>query len=267
MTILFAAETVLLALLSLLVVGLLRSHAEILRSLESGTPRRAPASREDEFDPRIARPNDDEIGGPASEVVGTTIEGDARKVAFPAGGPGTLIAFLSSGCTICREFWGAFAQDPLQHGTNLLVVTKDSSHESPSKLNRLAGDSIPVVMSTAAWQSYDVPLAPYFVYVDGKTGRIFGEGAASNWGQLKSLFTDFLFDQDPSLARADRGPTTAGGQAARAARIDGALDAAGVDEDDPSFYEPPQLPEDEAVARAEGLAIDWGPPVGNGNAT
>lgn len=264
MTILFGAETLLLAILSLLVVGLLRSHAEILRRLESGRPSRRPSeSQPDEFDPRLARPSDDELGGAASEIVGTTIEGDARKIAFPPGGPGTLIAFLTSGCTVCREFWGALADDPLHHGTNLLVVTKDSSHESPSKLSRLAGESIPVVLSTAAWESYEVPLAPYFVYVDGQSGRIHGEGAASSWGQLKSLFTDFLFDRD--VASTTRSLETAGGHGARIARVDATLTESGIVEDDPSLYESPQLPEDEEAAKMEGLHIEWGP-AGNGHA-
>jgi hypothetical protein len=264
MTILFAAETLLLSILSLLVVGLLRSHAEILRRLEpAGSGGRSASGQGDEFDPRIAPPGDDELGSEASEIVGTTLVGDARKVAFPAGGPGTLIAFLTSGCLVCREFWGAFADDPLQPGTNLLVVTKDSSHESPRKLSGLAGDSIPVVMSSDAWDSYGVPLAPYFVFVDGRSGRIHGEGAASNWGQLKSLFTDYLWDREAAAARASR--ETAGGHAARIARIDAALDDRGITEDDPSLYEPPEFPGDEDISEAEELHLHHGP-AGNSHA-
>ena len=43
-------------------------------------------------------------------------------------------------------------------------------------------DAVPVVMSTEAWERYDVPYAPYFVYVSGPAGRVVGEGVAAALG-------------------------------------------------------------------------------------
>jgi hypothetical protein len=248
MTVLVGAETFVLALFSLLVVGLLRSHAEILRRLETqDAPRRRPDSGE-EMDRRIAPPDDAELGGEAHEIAGATIAGDARKIAFPPGGPATLIAFLTSGCAVCGEFWSAFTsgETTLPRDTTLVIVTKDTSHESPSRLARLAPRGVALVMSSEAWDAYAVPMAPYFVYVDGPTGRIQGEGSAGNWEQLRSLFTDYLFDREAAGAGVEGSRATAGGHTARLDRVAAALHAAQIGPDDPSLYEPPQLPEDAA---------------------
>ena len=55
-----------------------------------------------------------------------------------------------------------------------MAVTKDPAHESPSRLRSLAPQGTPVVMSSAAWNDYGVPAAPYFVYLEGDSddGRL-----------------------------------------------------------------------------------------------
>jgi hypothetical protein len=95
MTALVVVETMLLVLLSVLVVGLLRSHAEILRRLESGeVPQRSAAP-----ELGIAQPRDD---APApADVGGVTLGGDAVQIAVGAPGTRTLLAFLTSGCSVC----------------------------------------------------------------------------------------------------------------------------------------------------------------------
>src|SRR5918912_520951 len=119
MTLLVALETLLLALMALLVTGLLRSHAEILRRLAAlglGDEQAA-------FEPGLARPRGDTP--PAVDLAGTTLQGDARTIAVRGSGT-TLLAFLSSGCSICRDFWDAFAGGPrLPGGARLVVVTRD----------------------------------------------------------------------------------------------------------------------------------------------
>ncbi len=42
-------------------------------------------------------------------------------------------------------------------------------------------------MSDQAYADYAVPATPYFVMVDGPSGRVAGEGAAVNWRQLAGL--------------------------------------------------------------------------------
>jgi len=80
-------ETLLLVLLVLLVGGLLRSHAEILRRLDElqpgGTATAAPAR----------------TSTAAHDVSGVTLAGDAMHVGVTRPGSATLLAFLTSGCS------------------------------------------------------------------------------------------------------------------------------------------------------------------------
>ena len=48
--------------------------------------------------------------------------------------------------------------------------------ESASAITGLAPEHVLVVMSSEAWDAYGVPGSPYFVYIDGATGSIVGEG-------------------------------------------------------------------------------------------
>jgi hypothetical protein len=210
------AETIVLALLVLLVGGLLRSHAEILRRLDelqpAGTAQAAPVR----------------ASSTAHDVSGVTLAGDAVHLGLTRPGAPTLLAFLTSGCSTCQTFWEAFA-DPrstLAGDVGLVVVTKDPSHESPVRLAELAPPGVRVVMSSAAWSDYEVPASPYFVHVDAG-GRLAGEGTAQRFDQLRSLLADAVAD----VADADRR-----GSRARALRAEGELAAAGIGPGHPSLY-------------------------------
>ncbi len=225
MTAIVACETLLLVLLVVLVASLLRSHAEILRRL--GPPDEE-AGDADALATTIVGPATRAAAGPAADVVGTTLEGDAVKIAVAGDGPPTLLAFLTSGCMSCAGFWEAFGSPhraELPAGVRLVAITKDGAHESPARLRELRPDGLPVVLSTAAWDAYGVPAAPYFVYVEG--GRVAGEGAASAWEQLSSLLRDAL--EDVRLAQV-------GGGEERTARMDRTLAAAGIGPGHPSLY-------------------------------
>jgi hypothetical protein len=206
-------ETLLLVLLVLLVGGLLRSHAEILRRLDElqpgGTATAAPAR----------------TSSAAHDVSGVSLAGDAMHVGVTRPGTATLLAFLTSGCSTCAAFWEAFA-DPrtrLPEGVGLLVVTKDPSLESPVRLRELAPSGVRVVMSSGAWLDYDVPASPYFVHVDG-SGRLAGEGTAQRFDQVLSLLADATDD----LAGGE-------GSAERALRVERELAAAGIGPGHPSL--------------------------------
>jgi hypothetical protein len=254
LTVLVTIETIALVLLSLLVAGLLRSHAEILRRLADSEDRSGAPS----IDPTTLA---DRNAAPAHDIGGTTLGGEPVKVAVAGGGTSSLIAFLSSGCSTCGAFWNAFnddLQETLPAGARLIVVTKDSSHESPSKLRELAPSDVPVVMSSAAWDAYAVPMTPYFVYVDGASGMIAGEGTAEAWPQVASLLRDALLDAEPAGGRV-RSPSGGGGPAAngngvvhgapessprtargagRSTRVDEELRAAGIGPGHQSLYGP-----------------------------
>jgi hypothetical protein len=220
MTALVAVETFLLVLLALLVAGLLRSHAEILRRLE-------PHEHSEAEGDDLPSPPGRAEALPASDLVGTTLAGDPLQIGVTSG-RNTLLAFMTSGCATCKGFWDAFRAGTLAvpGEARLVVVTKDRSHESPTKLRELASPEIPVVMSTPAWEAYEVPVAPYFVYVDGASAKVHGEGAASSWEQVVSLLSDAVADE----AAAGHGGT------ARALRAEQELRAAGIAPGDPSLY-------------------------------
>jgi hypothetical protein len=224
MTALVAVETLLLVLLALLVTGLLRSHAEILRRLEGGA---GPAGPRLPSDLALAEPRDDVP--PAADVSGTTLGGDAVQIAVTAPGTRTLLAFLTSGCAVCGQFWRAFREHgaaPGPGGARIVLVTGDPSTESPSRLRELAPTGLPVIMSAQAWEDYRVPLAPYFVLVDGDARAVEGEGAASSWEQVASLLRDAAGD----AAGADRR------RGDRSDRVERDVVAAGIGPGHPSLY-------------------------------
>jgi hypothetical protein len=221
-TALVAVETLLLVVLTVLVAGLLRSHAEIMRRL---------GPEEDDAAATVPRAAAPERGSsaPAPDLAGATLSGDSIKFSVASGS--TLVAFLSSGCTSCKGFWDAFgsgAVADLPAGTRVIAVTRDGSRESPSRLLELAPEGLPVVLSSAAWEDYSVPGTPYFVYV--VDGAIHGEGVATQWPQLASMLRDAVYDEQLAVrSYGGRGEE-------RASRVDETLAAAGIGPDHPSLY-------------------------------
>jgi hypothetical protein len=237
MTILVLVETVLLALLTVLVAGLLRAYGTVLRRLheiDSGT-----ASRPRQFDllptPAVRQPVDAEFG-PAHDISGETLGGEVVSARVVDVDHDTLLLFLSSGCATCETFWtelGTPGGIGLPAGTRLLVVPQSAVDESPEDLAAVAPEGIDVVLSSAAWRDYGVPGSPHVVFVDGRSGRIRGEGTGQSLRQVAEL-----------LARStgDAGFLT-GGSAPKSARdrqqemsVDRELLAAGILPGDPRLY-------------------------------
>ena len=244
MTVLVVALTVAVALLGLLVVGLLRSHAEILRQLHAlGSGREdvdAPAAAAADKAPFEVREGvvvpGDATGTPAHDLVG--VSEDETSLVSVVGVPhDTLIAFLSTGCSTCEGFWEVFAAPGgtgLPDGTRLVVVTKGPDLESESVVRSLAPATVPLVMSTKAWEDYAVPGSPYFVLVSGRTGRVVGEGSASAWHQVVRLVGEAGTDLDLAARRAageDRGDG-----AHREERANRELLSAGIGPGHPSLF-------------------------------
>jgi hypothetical protein len=238
MVVLVACETLLLVLLVVLVVGLLRSHAEILRRL--GPPEadeHAPEANEParwQQDPSLPEPRQRAGLREGHDIVGTTLAGDAVKIGLGGDAPPTLLAFLSSGCSVCQRFWDDVRSQrtppELAPGVRFIAVTKDPSEESPSRLRKLAGPETPVVMSSGAWRDYGAPAAPYFVYLE--RGNVHGEGSASSWRQIASLLRDAI----------DDGAHARGGER-RTREVDRVLAAAGIRPGDPSLYPAGERPQ------------------------
>ena len=207
LTALVAVETVVLALLALVLVGLLRSHAEILRRLPDTTSEAgghdhpdgaAAAGGSAAARPRMTShlPGPRGTGGPVVDIVGSTLDGAQMSVSPSK--TDTLVAFLSSGCLTCKTFWDGLRADrrePLPDDIRLLVVVKDREMESPSRLRELAPSDIPVLMSSQAWTDYDVAMSPYFLFVGAASGTVRSEGSASSWEQVRSLLRDAIEDE------------------------------------------------------------------------
>jgi hypothetical protein len=220
MTALVSVETVLLVLLVVLVAGLLRSHAEILRRIgPAGDDARSPLPEP----PPAARRGEQAI--PAA-LVGVTPDGDPVTLAFDGvRSRPTLLAFLTTGCATCGAFWDSLGEQRLPAGLQTVIVTHGSERERPARLRELAPDRVPVVMSSQAWSDYGVPGSPYFVLVDGV---IRGEGVAGTWDGLASLVGDAIEDEREA-ARADAGTR-------RARQVEETLAAAGIGPEHPSLY-------------------------------
>lgn len=253
------ALTVVVALLAILVVGLLRSHAAILRQLHELTGGSTHDHDHDHAPPVEVAPGDPHPVNPAPgvapprdaqgahDIVGMAPDGSATAIGLAGRDHPTLVAFLTSGCGTCLEFWGAIA-DPAERtlvgaDTRIVVVTKGPERESVTDVARLAPPGITTVMSTEAWEDHDVPVAPYFILVDGRTGSVAGEGAATTWEQLTSLLGRAVADTSEANARnarraRGRNAAAVGGWSSREADTDQALIDAGILPGDPSLYDP-----------------------------
>ncbi len=219
MTVVVFVLALVVAVLAVMVVGLLRSHAVIVRALHQAgvslDPNHQSAARQAPAPPLRAADDIDlrtisNVPGPAHvsgrravDIVGQLPRGGARTIALsgsPAGNgrrrQSTLLAFLSTGCATCTTFWDAFDGGvELPAGMRLVIVTKGVEMESPATVAAVAPGGVPTVMSTEAWDDFGVPVAPYFALVDGASSVVVGEGAAHGW----QLVLDML-----ARAEADR---------------------------------------------------------------
>jgi hypothetical protein len=97
-------------------------------------------------------------------------------------------------------------------------------------------------MSTEAWEHYDIPYAPYFVYVSGPASRVVGEGVASTWEQVRTLVGNAVADGTTGATTgATIGGTVPGRRRSKADRrrdadVDRALADAGIEPGDPRLY-------------------------------
>jgi hypothetical protein len=265
---LVVVSTFLVLVLGVLVAGLLRSHADIIRALHDlGAGVGDPAAKEPRPTTASASASGDDAApgaapvpttstplGPAPAIAGATPSGDARSIALDHGDQLTLLAFLSSGCATCTGFWRSLQRPtelPLPERTRVVIVTKGADREVPSEVAHQSTGSVPVVMSTEAWLDYEVPGSPFFVLVDGRTGRKVGQGVANGVAQLLELIRRAEHDRGtptPSTNTNTSRPVSGIDGPAREADVDTVLRAAGIEPGHPSLY--PQSLHDVFPARA-----------------
>ncbi len=259
MTGLVIAEAVAIALLALLVAGLLRSHAEILKSLhelgagqqpepwaaEGSPPAASTAKVVSELDfpgvrEGVAPPRSIDLSDSAGsalravDIAGLTPWDESVAVGVSGEQTSSLIAFLSTGCGTCAGFWDELNQPGgarLAESTRLVIVTRGEDEESISALRRIAPADATVIMSSQAWTDYEVPGSPYFLLIED--GRVTGEGSGTTWQQVRALLGQASDDNE--VRRARQIPAAQNGRD-RADRVDRELSAAGIHPGHPSLY-------------------------------
>ncbi len=232
MTLVVALLGLTVALLALLVAGLLRSHAEILRRLHDLEDGATPATATPRGVPEVTGAS----GRAAPDIAGATPDGGAVVVRVAGHERDTVLAFLSTGCGTCVGFWEAFAAGVhLPASARLVIVTNDPENESASALARLAPDGVTVVQSSAAWSAYEVPGSPYVIHVDGPTGRVVGEGTGQTWEQVAGLLAEATGDL--AYVEPGAGPRKASADRDRERDADAALLQAGIVPGDPRLYQ------------------------------
>ena len=224
MTILISLETTLLVLLVLLVVGVLRSHAEILRTLH--------ASEHERVDQGVPQAGTESLVSAATDIVGVTTTGDDVRVEVGDGRRATMLAFLTSGCLTCLHFWETLGHGvSLPEDANVVIVTRGPDEEVVTKVRELAQPGRAVVMSSKAWRDYGVPGAPYFIWANAE-GVIKGVGTGSSWPSVEKLLSDSLQE--------------AAGLAGERERENTLLVGAGIGPGHPSLADPVRVGADEA---------------------
>ncbi len=231
------ALVVVVGLLAILVFGLLRSHADILRRLESigaGTDLGSEGhAHENELRLNIGS----KPGQATPDLVGVDPAGDPVAISTGVGVDPLLIAFLSTTCSSCSVFWENLNGTENYIGGRkhrVVIATLGADEESPSRAASLSRGSADVVMTSQGWEDFDVPGAPYFVMVDPGKGVI-GEGSAMTFSALEEFLADSVNDQTWDRKRADK----SNADAERENRIDRELRDAGIEPGDPRLYPDP----------------------------
>jgi hypothetical protein len=255
MTALLVVETVILAVLCVLVAGLLRGYASVLRrlhQLDGGAgpaepppfrtapgvvapddPQRDDVQRSDVQRGDVQRIEGRDEWAAAHDIDGVSLRGEIVSVRTVGVPHDTVLAFLSASCEGCAGFWHELAEGgwAAPDGSRLLVVARGAEAESPSVLSQLCPPEVDLVMSSQAWADYQVPGSPYLVVTDGRTGRVKGEGSGLSFSQVGGLIRQSVADsRHPAMAHrpdADR---------RRERDIDRILLSAGIGPNDSSLY-------------------------------
>lgn len=235
-------EAVVLAALTVLVAGLLRAYADVLRRLRRLDPDAA-ATDPGPFrvTPGTPAPSTGEADEwpEAHDLHGQSPAGELLALRTVGVGHDTALLFLSAGCATCATFWEELRR-PLElrvpPGVRLVVVTRGADAEDPAEIAALAPPGIDVVRSTDAWADYGVPGSPYVVLVDGASGRVRGEGTGQSWRQVAELLARST--GLPALVTGGPDPAKPGPDARRESDVDRELMAAGILPGDPRLYAP-----------------------------
>ena len=228
------AMSVVVLLLGLLVVGLLRSHAEILRKLESLGAGESESHHHENDLVAVSGTRRESL----PDISGVNPDGEPIVVSMTNTEQPTLLAFLSTSCSSCSMFWESLDNSELYFGATkhrVLILTRGAEEESPSRALSLRRGHADVLMSSRAWDDFDVPGAPYFTLVTPDRGVV-GEGSATTFAALEEFLSDSISD-----AKWDSRHLAQEADERREDRIDEELRRAGIEPGDPRLY-PDSLP-------------------------
>ena len=158
MTALVVIEAIVIALLVVLVAGLLRSHADILRKLDSlGAGDDATNSIVRSSRPDIALTPMRTEPASVTSISGPTPFGDTVSVALAGSRGSVLLAFLSSGCSTCETFWKSFRNGMDLPSTDIrpVIITQGTESESPGDIRKKAPTDMTTI--TAANRMMSMP--------------------------------------------------------------------------------------------------------------
>jgi hypothetical protein len=238
MTVLIAIETAVLVVLTIVVAGLLRAYATVLRRLHQLDGGGAGHRPDLQFRLTPAAPSAAPEFGEAHDIVGESLTGEVVSARVADVDNDTLLLFLSSGCASCEQFWTEL-RDPgaMPANTRVLVVPQSAEDESVDELRRLATPDLDVVLSTQAWRDYEVPGSPHVVYVNGRSGRVRGEGTGQSLDQVRRMLARSTGDARLAMPQP-AGPTAKSARdTEHEAVVDRELLAAGILPGDPRLYE------------------------------
>ncbi len=233
------ALAVVVGLLGLLVVGLLRSHAEILRKLDSlgaGVEVDGGGHSHEGQLTLSAGPRGAE--GATPDLVGVNPNGEPVAVSTSVGTEPLLVAFLSTTCSSCTVFWENLDGSERYFGGirhRVVIATLGANEESPTRAQSMVRGQADVVMTSQGWADFEVPGAPYFAVIDPERG-IVGEGSATTYQALEEFLVDSTNDSKWDRRRAQKDRTGM----ERESRIDEELRAAGIEPGDPRLYPDPE---------------------------
>ena len=159
----------------------------------------------------------------------------------------TVLLFLSSGCSGCAVFFADLAARSVALPPSVRRARRRPRRERGvvSLLRELCPPGVDLVLSGQAWDDYRVPGSPYVMVVDGRRGRVVGEGTGSSLRQVAALIRQAVGDGAAGVSL----PRMAGKPRAdveRESDVDAALLAAGIT---PGHPEPVREPAPDARTR------------------
>jgi len=261
-----ATLAMLVALQTLFVIGLLRSHAEMLlriARLEEGIatgslPQLTSAARSMPDGVVPAPPTINQIRVEALKGVDSDLRPSECRVGDQREGY-LLLAFLSTTCLSCLDIWrdiiegGPEARQVEANGdiAKVLIVLKGRDEENLGKVRALASETpVPVMLSAETWGELEVPGSPYFTLIDARAQVVVGAGSAQSWPQLSSLASDGMLELALAADLSASSPHVRRGYRSIIEQEDDELARAGILPSHPSLTAPPM---DESSVAPENL--------------